>query len=102
MGASEFTVVGRGKTPQEAFDKVVKDAQYEHGHGGYTGTVAEKDTFTLIGTEETLEDALAKAADLLDANDKRVADKWGPAGCIAVKEKGTAVTAYVFFGSASD
>jgi hypothetical protein len=103
MGASEFTDVGRGKTAQEAFDKLVKDAQYEHGHGGYTGTIAEKHNFVTIGTEATLEDALARAANLLDANDKRVADKWGSAGCIEVNTVGTSNTrVFVFFGVASD
>ena len=33
---------GKGKTAQIAFDKVVEQAQWEHGHGGYSGTIAEK------------------------------------------------------------
>ena len=33
---------GKGKTAQAAFDKVVEQAQWEHGHRGYSGTIAEK------------------------------------------------------------
>ena len=42
MGASEYMNVGRGKTAQIAFDKVAENARYDHGHGGYSGTIAEK------------------------------------------------------------
>ena len=42
MGASEYMNVGRGKTAQIAFDKVAENARHNHGHGGYSGTIAEK------------------------------------------------------------
>ena len=42
MGASEYMNVGRGKTAQIAFDKVAENARHDHGHGGYSGTIAEK------------------------------------------------------------
>jgi len=42
MGACEFSEIAFGKTAQEAFDTVVRQAEWEHGHGGYTGTIAEK------------------------------------------------------------
>ena len=42
MGASEYKRVGKGKTAQAAFDRLVEKAQWEHGHGGYSGTIAEK------------------------------------------------------------
>jgi hypothetical protein len=48
MGAETFETFGYGKTAQEAFSVARKDAQYEHGHGGYTGTIAEKQNFTVI------------------------------------------------------
>ena len=48
MGAYEFSTVALGKTPEEAFRMAVEDARYEHGHGGYTGTIAEKQDFILI------------------------------------------------------
>ena len=48
MGACNFDTVGYGKTAQEAFSGAVAEAEYEHGHGGYTGTIADKGGFTLF------------------------------------------------------
>jgi|TARA_R100001086_G_scaffold43279_1_gene19127 hypothetical protein len=45
MGASEYMNIGKGRTAQEAFDRLVTSAQWEHGHGGYSGTIAEKRDF---------------------------------------------------------
>ena len=41
MGASEYMNAGKGKTAQVAFDKVTENARWNHGHGGYSGTIAE-------------------------------------------------------------
>lgn len=48
MGAAEFWVRAEGQTAREAFARAVDDARYEHGHGGYTGTIAEKHGYQLI------------------------------------------------------
>jgi len=48
MGATEFFIDNFGKTVNEAYRKQVDHDFYEHGHGGYTGTLAEKDGFILI------------------------------------------------------
>lgn len=53
MGAYEFTAYGFGKTADAAFDQCVQDAQWEHGHGGYTGTIAEKGSFRMLPTPKT-------------------------------------------------
>ena len=45
MGASEFFNVAEGKTADAAFKKLVDWARWEYGHGGYTGTIAEKQSF---------------------------------------------------------
>jgi hypothetical protein len=42
MGASEFFTSASGKNVKEAFREATEDARYENGHGGYTGTIAEK------------------------------------------------------------
>lgn len=42
MGATTFTTVAAGKTADDAYNAAVRDALYWHGHGGYTGTIAEK------------------------------------------------------------
>jgi len=40
--------VAKGKTAQVAFDKLVEQAQWEHGHGGFSGTIAEKYSIVLF------------------------------------------------------
>lgn len=49
MGASPFQAVACGDTMQVAFGEAVRQAQYEYGHRGYTGTIAEKDRFLNAG-----------------------------------------------------
>lgn len=53
MGACDFMNVGCGKSAQEVFSQLRDDAAYEHGHGGYTGTIAEKSSFTMLPTPNT-------------------------------------------------
>lgn len=100
MGASEFVTTGKGKTAQEAFKNARENAQYESGHSGYTGTIAEKDSFEMVkGIVEvpTVGEAHDLAEKLMNEDDKTYGDKWGPAHCIRVS-KGSL---YVFFGWAS-
>ena len=54
MGATEFSTVGHGNTAQAAFTAAVEQARHEHGNGGYTGTIAEKDSFRLITLPKTV------------------------------------------------
>jgi hypothetical protein len=101
MGASEFIQIANGKTANEAFTNAVEQAAYEHGHSGYTGTMAEKNNFIEIplpkkGKKDPVERAVDLASTFIEKNDPRIDDKWGPAGCIKAK-RGT----YVFFGWAS-
>lgn len=48
MGAAQFSTFATGKTPEAAFSAAVSSAQYEHGHGGYSGTIAEKHVFQMF------------------------------------------------------
>jgi hypothetical protein len=95
MGADTFTQIGKGKTAEDAFRKCKEDAAYECGHSGYTGTIAEKDSFIMIELPEgrKIEEY---ANSLIEACDERVDDKWGPAGCIKIAEG-----EWYFFGLAS-
>lgn len=95
MGAETFTQVGQGASSQEAFANAYKEACYDCGNRGYTGSMAEKDSFTEI---ELPEDKSAEdyAYELIDNDDERIDDKWGPAGCLKIKEG-----EYLFFGWAS-
>lgn len=114
MGAEQFTTRAKGKTAQEAFATATHEAAWERGHGGYTGTIAEKHSFveitvpkgvpplafinavqryphdrsTELATAE-LQNALKKAYDQTD-------DKWGPAGAVQVGPE-----EWLFFGWAS-
>ena len=47
MGAVGFATRERGKDAQEAFRRAHDEAAWEHGHGGYTGTIAEKWGFVM-------------------------------------------------------
>ena len=48
MGATTFFDYETGDTVDHAYHRAVKDALHWHGHGGYSGTIAEKECFVLI------------------------------------------------------
>lgn len=95
MGAQTFIEEAVGKTAKGAFQAAVDAAAYEVGHGGYTGTIAEKHEFRVIPIAPG-QDPHEVARTLLDNDDPRVRDKWGPAGCIALGGD-----RWLFFGWAS-
>lgn len=102
MGACTFYTESTGRNAKEAFDSAVQEAQYEYGHGGYTGTIAEKGSFTSIPLPEG-QDPYTRAEELIDKQDRRVDDKWGPAGCIEMpKKEGQTERRFLFFGWASE
>jgi hypothetical protein len=101
MGAETFFSRAKGQTAQAAFDAAKTQAEYDYGHRGYTGTIAEKDAFTNIGKTETLDEARQMADKLIDSADPRIDDKWGPAGCIETKDPKDGSTMFLFFGWAS-
>lgn len=140
MGACGFANVGKGRSAEEVFRLLVDDAAHEHGHGGYTGTIAEKSDFRNVPAppeawrRELLTTKIADLERVLAENEKRVAlpggaywarniesgkerikeikarladpkpiplaeiaydyaealdekfDKWGPAGCLVLRE----------------
>jgi hypothetical protein len=95
MGANTFFVRAKGSNARDAFNGARDDARWEHGHGGYTGTIAEKHEFTVIEVPAG-EDARKYAAKLIADDDERIDDKWGPAGCIKLGGD-----EWLFFGWAS-
>jgi hypothetical protein len=77
MGAQEFIVEAEGSNVQAAFKAAHEQATREHGHGGYTGSLAEKDSFVLIDTQHrTREEAIECGEKLLANDDPRCDDKW--------------------------
>ena len=95
MGGQTFTHGGKGKTAKEAFANAREEALFEFGHRGYTGSLAEKQEFVMI-TPPPGVDPVKYADDLVRNDDARIADKWGPAGCVKVGPG-----EYLFFGWAS-
>ena len=95
MGAEIFYHTVSGSTVEEAFNNAVKEACYDHGHGGYTGTIAEKDSYVVIKCPKGREPT-EYADTLINNGDERIDDKWGPAGAIKVKDN-----YWLFFGWAS-
>jgi hypothetical protein len=94
MGSETFYVRVKNRSAQRAFNEAVKTAQHKFGHGGYTGTIAEKTSFVLlkVPANTTLRDYIDE---LWDSDNSPIADKWGPAGCIKDGDE------WVFFGWAS-
>lgn len=95
MGACDFYHTARGKDAREAFSNAREEAFYDHGHSGYTGTIAEKNNFVMVSVPEGY-DPMAYADRLIGEDNSVVSDKWGPAGCIKIEEG-----KYLFFGWAS-
>ena len=96
MGAQEFECTGQGRNVQEAFKNAKEEAFWDHGHSGYTGTIAEKDSFKVIHCNMNEGDIHAKMDECMEDYDHFVQDKWGPAGAIKISKN-----AWVFFGTAS-
>lgn len=121
MGAEQFTSIATGKDAQDAFQGACKDARYDHGHSGYTGTIAEKSGFVEFalppGTKASeiedmasnfdySADAKARLIDLLgESKAVEMAEvydsKWGPAVCVKAGDAPNGETIYRFFGWAS-
>lgn len=99
MGAATFVTRSRTADANAAFNECVERARYEYGNAGYTGSIAEKNSFKLA-TEDILPTKEAKqlANKILDDdNDNMFSDKYGPAGAIQLQEGG-----WLFFGWASE
>lgn len=97
MGATDFTHLVQHSDAHRAFAMAVSEATHEHGHGGYSGTIAEKDGFAIIDrTVRSRAAAYRYVSDIVEASwqedDDRfpadvtriVNDKWGPAAAIPV------------------
>jgi hypothetical protein len=99
-GGNTFFTVSSGSTARDAFENARSMAlgEYESEYGeyeGYSGTIAEKNNFVMIDLPKG-EDAYKYAEKLIDDGDRRIDDKWGPAGCIKLS-----AGKFLFFGWAS-
>lgn len=97
MGACTFGCsIKNQKNANEAFANAKREAQHESGHGGYSGTIAEKSSFKMIPLPAG-KSAGDYAYELIEAGDKRIDNKWGPAGCFDLGNG-----EFYFFGWASE
>lgn len=93
MGAESFIETAVAATAEEAFAALRERAAWVHGHGGYTGTIAEKHEFRTFALPDTFgsPSEIAKAhmhgrAGQTDAITLAANDKWGPACCFDITE----------------
>jgi len=103
MGAQSFEVEETGATVKEAFTKSVDAALWDHGHSGYTGTIAEKGEFieyhlpdgvTAHQVLEALDSAWQDHGPMKKLLGDRIGesviqtyeDKWGPAVALKVAD----------------
>ena len=99
MGALSFCTTENGKTAREAFLLAVGLAEQYFGCCGYTGSIAEKDSFRVIKVDGCPKEFLReffecpeKFPQFIEAYE----DKFGPALCV---ESGK--NEWTFFGTAA-
>jgi hypothetical protein len=84
MGAQDFSNEYHGDaTMEDAYSEIVSQALWEHGHGGYTGTIGETRGVILdpkVSKPLTEEELQAHLKDWWDNEDGP--QKWGPAWAI--------------------
>lgn len=98
MGALPFLTVTDGVDVAQTFCEAVEQAQYAYGHAGYSGSLAEKESYVVIEATPMTEDVAKSMAErLINADDARIAAPRGPAGAIAVTN-GAEHTGWLFFG----
>ena len=117
MGATNYITISKGEDAKDAFSSARDKAQWNHGHGGYTGTIAEKDSFVEFPRPKGVRmRTVIKIVHRMTWDEKEITqlalkypkfpvrqmarvwdDKWGPSACIELKPK-----VYIFFGMASE
>lgn len=81
-GANDFEDFIAHPDVHAAFKRAVQEARHESGHGGYTGTIAEKSNFEIRRREPMSFNAARDFAN----KDVEHNDKWGPAFAVPVAE----------------
>jgi hypothetical protein len=82
-GGSDFSDYVAGKDARAAFRQAQEDARHESGHGGYSGTIAEKNGFTMRSSTPMTQ---SQAQDFI-SKDLGRNDKWGPAFAVPIAEE---------------
>lgn len=109
MGAEVFYNRVKGTDSSKAFNEAVEEACYEYGHGGYTGTIVEKSSFSMSKKPKDIDaDEWIEAVDEFNEDESNQKyyfelshdfniydDKWGDALCVPVED------GFIFCGWAS-
>lgn len=85
-GATTFENFSRNTDVGRAYRELVDDARHEYGHGGYSGTIAEKNGYKVRSNDPMTHTEARKFIEKdIDQN-----DKWGPAFAVPIcdTEKG--------------
>lgn len=82
-GAQEFSGYAKGTSADAAFRKLRDDAKFDRGHGGYSGSIAEKSSFKIRRSDPMTR---AEADDFI-SGDIDSNDKWGPAYAVPICEE---------------
>jgi hypothetical protein len=100
MGACDFTNYVENTDVSKAFDIAHENAQHEHGHGGYSGSIAEKDGYTVLSREPLAGEELQA---FINAH-MQDNDKWGPAFAVPMAKttKGATTTKTVTLRAKSE
>lgn len=86
MGASPFELYSAGADLEQAFRAAYDQAGWEDGHS-YSGTISSKSGVVAISrTPLPIDAAYARARELMEGDDARACDKWGPACALPVTE----------------
>ena len=109
MGAEQFYNKVRGTNASKSFNDEHETSCYENGHGGYSGTLAEKGGYTMSNKPKEIDaDVWHRMIEDFDEDDKEqnnyrelkkdfnvYDDKWGDALCIPTDD------GFIFCGWAS-
>jgi hypothetical protein len=95
VGSNTFICTAKGADASKAFAVARANALHEYGHRGYTGSIAEKRDYQVIPLPDNT-DPRGYAERLIEEDDPRISDKWGPAGCVRLS-----ADEWLFFGWAS-
>lgn len=92
------------QTAKDAMNFLIANAQYDYGHSGYSGTIAEKagrPDLIHMGSATSWEEAAEKSYLDKYRDDPRIENKWGPSGYFSVVDESKTIIGWHFFGWAS-
>ena len=99
MGAYYFQVFSPVLDVAEAFNVLTQQARWKNGHGGYTGTIAEKNDYETVSEQPIVKQEVDDWVTRYGIQHDH--DKWGPAWHVPVCDKDGKLIGHLFFGYAS-